>query len=187
MTKAYSKSVTVGPISFTVGEGEFFSLLGPSGCGKSTTLRCIAGFESVTDGEILLSGRRLDKIPAHRRELGLVFQSHALFPHLTIEENVAFGLRLRKMDKAEIGKRVAWAIELVGLSGLEQRAPGQISGGQQQRVALARSLVLHPPLLLLDEPLSSLDLKLRQQMREELRRLQRQLGQTTIFVTHDQT
>lgn len=187
VTKTYSPTVSVGPISFEVKEGEFFSLLGPSGCGKSTTLRCIAGFEEISTGEIYLKGQRLDGTPAYDRELKLVFQSHALFPHLSVEDNVAFGLKLRKAPISEIKERVAWALELVGLSGLERRAPSQISGGQQQRVALARSLVLKPPLLLLDEPLSSLDLKLRQQMREELRRLQRQLGQTTVFVTHDQT
>lgn len=187
ITKTYSQSVSVGPISFHVREGEFFSLLGPSGCGKSTTLRCIAGFEAISTGEIYLNGQRLDRVPAYSRELGLVFQSHALFPHLSVEDNVAFGLKLRKVAPAEIAQRVSWALDLVGLAGLEKRAPSQISGGQQQRVALARSLVLKPPLLLLDEPLSSLDLKLRQQMRDELRNLQRQLGQTTIFVTHDQT
>lgn len=185
--KTYSASVTVGPISFEVRTGEFFSLLGPSGCGKSTTLRCIAGFESISDGEIHLAGERLDTVPAHRRNLGLVFQSHALFPHLNIADNIAFGLRLRKLPRDEIRLRLDWALQLVGLKGLEARYPMQISGGQQQRVALARSLVLKPPLLLLDEPLSSLDLKLRQAMREELRKLTRQIGQTTVFVTHDQT
>lgn len=185
--KTYSPAVTVGPISFEVSEGEFFSLLGPSGCGKSTTLRCIAGFEEISTGEIHLSGERLDVIPAYRRKLGLVFQSHALFPHLNVEDNIAFGLHLRKTPAPEVRKRLAWGLELVGLTGLERRYPTQISGGQQQRVALARSLVLRPPLLLLDEPLSSLDLKLRQAMREELRRLTRQIGQTTVFVTHDQT
>jgi len=187
ITKSYSSAVKIGPISFEVGEGEFFSLLGPSGCGKTTTLRCIAGFEALSSGEIVLAGKRLDTIPPYRRELGLVFQSHALFPHLTIEDNVGFGLKLRRVGAQEIRMRVSSVLDLVGLTGLEKRLPGQISGGQQQRVALARSLVLEPPLLLLDEPLSSLDLKLRQQMREELRRLQRQLGQTTVFVTHDQT
>ncbi|WP_291296890.1 ABC transporter ATP-binding protein [Elioraea sp.] len=187
LTKAYSSEVSVGPISFDVREGEFFSLLGPSGCGKTTTLRCIAGFERPTGGEILLGGARLDTVPAHRRDLGLVFQSHALFPHLTVAENVGFGLSVRKVEAAERRRRVADALALVGLADLGSRWPQQISGGQQQRVALARSLVLRPPLLLLDEPLSSLDLKLRQQMREELRRLQKQLGQTTVFVTHDQT
>ncbi|WP_052763948.1 ABC transporter ATP-binding protein [Microvirga massiliensis] len=187
LTKSYANSVTVGPLSFTVQQGEFFSLLGPSGCGKSTTLRCIAGFETPTSGQIFLGGERLDIKPAYSRELGLVFQSHALFPHLNVAGNVAFGLAIRKIHADEIRRRVEWALDLVGLSGLGNRMPSQISGGQQQRVALARSLVLKPPLLLLDEPLSSLDLKLRQQMRDELRALQRQLGQTTIFVTHDQT
>lgn len=187
LTKQYADAVTIGPLSFSVEHGEFFSLLGPSGCGKSTTLRCIAGFETPTSGTIYLSGRRLDTIPPHKRDLGLVFQSHALFPHLSIGENVAFGLRLRKVGANEVVRQVTRALGLVGLTGLEARMPSQISGGQQQRVALARSLVLEPPLLLLDEPLSSLDLKLRQQMRDELRKLQRQLGQTTVFVTHDQT
>jgi ABC-type Fe3+/spermidine/putrescine transport system ATPase subunit len=187
LTKTYSDQVTVGPISFTVRQGEFFSLLGPSGCGKSTTLRCIAGFEVPSSGQILLGGERIDTKPPYARELGLVFQSHALFPHLTVAGNVGFGLEIRKVDPPEIRRRVERALDLVGLAGLGGRMPSQISGGQQQRVALARSLVLEPPLLLLDEPLSSLDLKLRQQMRDELRGLQRKLGQTTVFVTHDQT
>jgi ABC-type Fe3+/spermidine/putrescine transport system ATPase subunit len=187
LTRRYSDQVTVGPISFSVAKGEFFSLLGPSGCGKSTTLRCIAGFESLTSGEIALLGERIDTKPPYSRNLGLVFQSHALFPHLTVADNIGFGLTIRKVGAAEIRRRVDRILELVGLAGLGARMPSQISGGQQQRVALARSLVLEPPLLLLDEPLSSLDLKLRQQMRDELRTLQRTLGQTTIFVTHDQT
>lgn len=187
LTKTYPGSVTVGPIDLTVRQGEFFSLLGPSGCGKSTTLRCVAGFETPTSGSIVLNGERLDGKPAHRRDLGLVFQSHALFPHLTVAGNVGFGLALRRKPSDEIRRRVGRMLEMVGLSGLESRMPSQISGGQQQRVALARSLVLEPPLLLLDEPLSSLDLKLRQQMRDELRALQRELDQTTVFVTHDQT
>jgi ABC-type Fe3+/spermidine/putrescine transport system ATPase subunit len=187
LVKRYNEDGVIGPIDLAIRDGEFFSLLGPSGCGKSTTLRCIAGFETPTAGAILLNGERLDTKPAHKRGLGLVFQSHALFPHLTVADNVAFGLVLRKVDETEIARRVGRMLELVGLSGLDQRMPSQLSGGQQQRVALARSLVLEPPLLLLDEPLSSLDLKLRQQMRSELRSLQRELGQTTIFVTHDQT
>ncbi|MCJ2073368.1 ABC transporter ATP-binding protein [Methylobacterium sp. J-030] len=187
VTKIYKGSVTVGPIDLAVRQGEFFSLLGPSGCGKSTTLRCIAGFETPTSGSILLGGERLDAKPAHRRDLGLVFQNHALFPHLTVAGNVGFGLALRKVGAGEITRRVARTLELVGLAGCGARMPSQLSGGQQQRVALARSLILEPPLLLLDEPLSSLDLKLRQQMRDELRGLQRTLGQTTVFVTHDQT
>jgi putative spermidine/putrescine transport system ATP-binding protein len=187
LTRRYSDQVTVGPISFSVEQGEFFSLLGPSGCGKSTTLRCIAGFEGLTTGEISLLGERIDTKPPYTRNLGLVFQSHALFPHLTVAENIAFGLTIRKVGIADIRRRVDRVLELVGMAGLGGRMPLQISGGQQQRVALARSLVLEPPLLLLDEPLSSLDLKLRQQMRDELRTLQRTLGQTTVFVTHDQT
>ncbi len=187
LVKAYAVDVAIGPLSFSVHPGEFFSLLGPSGCGKSTTLRCIAGFETSTSGEIHLGGERIDRKPAYRRDLGLVFQSHALFPHLNVNENVGFGLKLRKIDAAETARRVAAALELVGLRGLGDRMPSQLSGGQQQRVALARALVIQPPLLLLDEPLSSLDLKLRQQMRDELKSLQRRLGQTTVFVTHDQT
>jgi putative spermidine/putrescine transport system ATP-binding protein len=187
LVKRYNEGGIIGPIDLAIRHGEFFSLLGPSGCGKSTTLRCIAGFETPTAGQIDLNGERLDTKPAHKRGLGLVFQSHALFPHLTVAENIAFGLVLRKVGAADVKRRVGRMLELVGLSGLDQRMPSQLSGGQQQRVALARSLVLEPPLLLLDEPLSSLDLKLRQQMRSELRALQRELDQTTIFVTHDQT
>ncbi len=187
LVKAYAADVAIGPLSFTVRPGEFFSLLGPSGCGKSTTLRCVAGFETPTSGEIRLGGERIDRKPAYRRDLGLVFQSHALFPHLTVLENVGFGLKLRKVAPPEIRRRTAAALELVGLGALGERMPAQLSGGQQQRVALARALVIEPPLLLLDEPLSSLDLKLRQQMRDELKSLQRRLGQTTVFVTHDQT
>ena len=187
LVKRYNEEGIIGPIDLAIRDGEFFSLLGPSGCGKSTTLRCIAGFETPTAGQILLNGERLDTKPAHKRGLGLVFQSHALFPHLTVADNIAFGLVLRKVGAADVKRRIGRMLELVGLSGLDKRMPSQLSGGQQQRVALARSLVLEPPLLLLDEPLSSLDLKLRQQMRSELRSLQRELGQTTIFVTHDQT
>ncbi len=187
LVRRYSDEVTVGPISFAVGEGEFFSLLGPSGCGKTTTLRCIAGFERVDSGAIWLDGRRLDSVPAHKRGIGLVFQTPALFPHLSVAENVAFGLRTHGVEKGAAAARVAAMLELIGLPQHGARMPSQLSGGQQQRVALARSLVLEPPLLLLDEPLSSLDLKLRVQMREELRTLQRRLRKTTIFVTHDQT
>jgi spermidine/putrescine ABC transporter ATP-binding subunit len=187
LIRRYTADVAVGPISFSVREGEFFSLLGPSGCGKTTTLRCIAGFENVDSGAILLSGQRIDSVPPHKRGIGLVFQTPALFPHLTVQENVAFGLEAHKVPKDEIVQRVGAVLELSGLSNFGQRMPHQLSGGQQQRVALARSLVLEPPLLLLDEPLSSLDLKLRIQMREELRNLQRRLRKTTVFVTHDQT
>lgn len=185
--RRYAADATVGPISFEVQEGEFFSLLGPSGCGKTTTLRAIAGFEKVDGGEILLRGKRLDTVPANRRGVGLVFQRHALFPHLRVRENIAFGLRQHGVPAAERDQRVARAMDLVGLGEFAERWPSQLSGGQQQRVSLARSLVMEPPLLLLDEPLSSLDLKLRVQMREEIRGLQKRLNKTTIFVTHDQT
>ena len=187
LTKRYSPQVTVGPLSFEVMEGEFFSLLGPSGCGKTTTLRCIAGFETLSEGAIALGGRRLDDRPPHRRDVGLVFQNYALFPHLTVFDNVAFGLRLRKVDQAAIERRVGQMLDLVDLPSLGARYPAQLSGGQQQRVAIARSLVLEPSLLLFDEPLSNLDLKLRIQMRYELRLLQRRLGKTAVYVTHDQT
>ena len=187
LVKRYSPQVTIGPISFAVKEGEFFSLLGPSGCGKSTSLRCIAGFETLTEGAIFLQGERLDDKPPHRRDVGLVFQSYALFPHLTVFDNVAFGLRLRRCTRPEIEARVGTMLELVGLPELASRYPSQLSGGQQQRIAIARSLVLEPRLLLFDEPLSNLDFKLRVQMRYELRNLQRSLGKTSIYVTHDQT
>ncbi|PYN87013.1 MAG: Fe3+/spermidine/putrescine ABC transporter ATP-binding protein [Candidatus Rokuibacteriota bacterium] len=187
LTKRFSPQVTVGPLSFEVMEGEFFSLLGPSGCGKTTTLRCIAGFEEPSEGSVLLGGHRLDGRPPHRRDVGLVFQTYALFPHLTVFDNIAFGLRLRKAGKPEIERRVGQMLELVDLPNLAERYPSQLSGGQQQRVAIARSLVLEPSLLLFDEPLSNLDLKLRIQMRYELRDLQRRLGKTAVYVTHDQT
>ena len=183
----YSQDVAVGPVSFTVQDGEFFSLLGPSGCGKTTTLRCIAGLEEVTCGEIVLGGRNIERVAPHRRNVGLVFQSHALFPHLSVAKNVAFGLELRKVPRTDTARRVTAALALVELSSYADRMPNQLSGGQQQRVALARALVMEPPLLLLDEPLSSLDLKLRMQMREELHALQRRLRMTSVFVTHDQT
>jgi len=187
LTRRYSPEVTVGPISFEVYAGEFFSLLGPSGCGKTTTLRCIAGFETLDSGLIRLCGERLDTKPPHRRDVGLVFQNYALFPHLTVFENVAFGLRLRRVGKAEIAERVGRMLRLVDLPELASRYPAELSGGQQQRVAIARSLVLEPRILMFDEPLSNLDLKLRIQMRDELKRLQRRLGKTAIYVTHDQS
>src|SRR5690348_2003904 len=187
LTKRYSPQVSVGPISFEVHEGEFFSLLGPSGCGKTTTLRCIAGFETLTEGSISLHGERLDDKPPHRRDIGLVFQNYALFPHLTVFDNIAFGLKLRRLAKSEIAERVGRVLQLVDLADMTARFPAQLSGGQQQRVAIARSLVLEPRILMFDEPLSNLDFKLRTQMREELRKLQRRLGKTSIYVTHDQT
>src|SRR6266481_2341886 len=187
LTKRYSPLVSVGPITFEVYEGEFFSLLGPSGCGKTTTLRCIAGFERLSQGSIRLHGERLDGKPPHRRDVGLVFQNYALFPHLTVFDNIAFGLRLRRLAKPEIADRVGRVLQLVDLAEMAARFPAQLSGGQQQRVAIARSLVLEPRILMFDEPLSNLDFKLRIQMREELRNLQRRLGKTSIYVTHDQT
>ncbi len=187
LVKRYSPQVAIGPVSFAVTEGEFFSLLGPSGCGKTTTLRCIAGFEDLSEGKIVLDGKRLDLLPPHRRDVGLVFQSYALFPHLSVFENIAFGLRLRRVSGREIEQRVGRMLDLVGLPQLAGRYPPQLSGGQQQRIAIARSMVLEPRLLLFDEPLSNLDFKLRVQMRFELRELQRRLGKTSIYVTHDQT
>ena len=186
LIKRYSARSLVGPISFSVEAGEFVSLLGPSGCGKTTTLRCVAGFETPSEGGIFLAGDRIDEKPPNRRNIGLVFQNYALFPHLTVFENVAFGLRLRRTDKAAMKERVYRALDLVGLPDLAGRRPEQLSGGQQQRVAIARSIVLEPRVLLFDEPLSNLDLKLRLQMRTELRALQRRLGKTAVYVTHDQ-
>jgi spermidine/putrescine ABC transporter ATP-binding subunit len=187
LTRRYSPEVTVGPISFEVRAGEFFSLLGPSGCGKTTTLRCIAGFETLHAGSIRLRGERLDNKPPHRRDVGLVFQNYALFPHLTVFDNIAFGLRLRHIQKSEIADRVGRILRLVDLPEMAARFPAQLSGGQQQRVAIARSLVLEPRILMFDEPLSNLDFKLRIQMRDELKSLQRRLGKTAIYVTHDQS
>jgi spermidine/putrescine ABC transporter ATP-binding subunit len=186
LVKRYTAQSVVGPLSFSVKAGEFISLLGPSGCGKTTTLRCIAGFETPSEGGIFLDGERIDQQPPNRRNVGLVFQSYALFPHLTIFENVAFGLRLRKLPAPETKRRVGDALNLVGLSDLADRYPRQLSGGQQQRIAIARSVVLEPRIILFDEPLSNLDFKLRVAMRTELRELQRRLGKTAIYVTHDQ-
>lgn len=186
VTRDYGNASVVGPISFSARQGEFISLLGPSGCGKSTLLRCIAGFEPVNHGRIEVNGVDVSREAPHRRRVGLVFQNFALFPHLTVARNVAFGLRLRKTPKPEIARRVGETLELVGLSHLADRYPTQLSGGQQQRVAIARSLVLQPEIMLLDEPLSSLDAKLRLHMRRELRLMQRELNMTFVYVTHDQ-
>jgi spermidine/putrescine ABC transporter ATP-binding subunit len=187
VVKRYSDQVAIGPISLDVQRGEFFSLLGESGSGKTTLLRCIAGFEAVTSGTIELDGQPIHHKPAHRRNVGLVFQNYALFPHQTVFDNVAFGLKLRRVPRETIAKRVADVLNIVGMPDLGERYPSQLSGGQQQRVAIARSLVLEPPLILFDEPLSNLDAKLRIQLRTELRSLQRRLGMTCIFVTHDQS
>ena len=173
-------------VSLDIREGELFTLLGPSGCGKTTTLRCIAGFEKPSGGSIDFLGRDYTAIPPFRRNIGMVFQSYALFPHMSIFENVAYGLRIRKTPKREIEERVGRIIQLVGLETTQKRKPSELSGGQQQRIALARALVYDPELLLLDEPLSNLDAKLRVYMREEIRRIQQQARVTTIYVTHDQ-
>jgi spermidine/putrescine transport system ATP-binding protein len=173
-------------VDLRIAEGEFFSMLGPSGCGKTTTLRMIAGFEEPTSGQILLHGRDMVGVPPYRRDVNMVFQQYALFPHMDVFENVAFGLRRKKVGKDEIRRRVAEALALVELEGREKRKPRQLSGGQQQRVALARALVNRPRALLLDEPLGALDLKLRQAMQLELKRIQREVGITFVYVTHDQ-
>jgi ABC-type Fe3+/spermidine/putrescine transport system ATPase subunit len=184
--KRYGATVAVAGVDLEVREGEFVTLLGPSGCGKTTTLGLIAGFFPPTQGEIYLKGRPVADLPPFRRDIGVVFQDYALFPHMTAGQNVAFGLKMRNLPRAEIGQRVREALELVQLAGLSERAPLQLSGGQRQRVALARALVIRPTVLLLDEPLSNLDLKLREEMRVEIAGLQRRLGITTVFVTHDQ-
>ena len=173
-------------MTLDIAAGEFFSLLGPSGCGKTTSLRMIAGFELPDSGRVHVGGKDITDLPVHRRDMGMVFQSYALFPHRTVAENVAFGLRMREVPRPEIERRVKAALAQVELTGLEERKPGQLSGGQQQRVALARALVVEPPVLLCDEPLGALDRKLRQQMQFELKELQKRLGVTLVFVTHDQ-
>ena len=173
-------------LNLNVEKGELVSLLGPSGCGKTTTLRVVAGFIEPVSGDFILDGENLTKVPVHKRNFGLVFQSYALFPHLTVFDNVAFGLKIKKLSKAEIEKKVMDIIEVCDLKGFEKRFPANLSGGQRQRVALARALVVEPKLLLLDEPLSNLDAKLRINMRVEIKRLQSKLGITTLFVTHDQ-
>lgn len=184
--KRYGEVWAVREVSLTILPGEFFTLLGPSGCGKTTLLRLIAGFAPLDTGRILLDGEPIDHVPPWKRDVGLVFQHGALWPHLSVYENVAFGLRERKIPRAQLSSKVAAALSQVGLEGLERRRPSQLSGGQQQRVALARTLAIQPRLLLLDEPLSNLDARLRAQMRLELARLQRDLAITTIYVTHDQ-
>jgi spermidine/putrescine transport system ATP-binding protein len=185
LTKRFT-DIAVDRVDLTVESGEFFSLLGPSGCGKTTTLRLIAGFEQPTEGTILLDGVEMTNIPPHRRNVNTVFQSYALFPFLSVSDNVAFGLHNRHLTKAEMNERVGKALDLVQLTGFEKRRPGMLSGGQQQRVALARALVLNPSVLLLDEPLGALDAKLRRSLKVELKALQERVGITFLYVTHDQ-
>ncbi|WP_341782547.1 ABC transporter ATP-binding protein [Ectopseudomonas mendocina] len=184
--KSYGPTTIFTDINIEIGQGQFITLLGPSGCGKSTLLRCIAGLTAVDGGQILLDGQDLVPMPPQKRGIGMVFQSYALFPNMTVTQNVAFGLRMQKVPGAEASKRVAEALELVELNDYAARYPHQLSGGQCQRVALARSLVTRPRLLLLDEPLSALDARIRKHLREQIRAIQRELGLTTIFVTHDQ-
>jgi spermidine/putrescine transport system ATP-binding protein len=186
VTKAFGDLVAVDDLDLDVAEGEFFTLLGPSGCGKTTTLRMIAGFEAPTAGTVLIAGQDVVDLPAHKRPTNTVFQSYALFPHLTVGENVAFGLRRKKVPKEEIDRRVATELERVGLAREVNRRPAQLSGGQQQRVALARALVNLPKVLLLDEPLGALDLKLRKGLQIQLKQIQRDVGITFVYVTHDQ-
>jgi len=184
--KRYGALAALDEVTLAVPEGEFFGLLGPSGSGKTTLLRAIAGFVVPDSGEIRIDGQRIEGVPVHKRGIGMVFQNYALFPHLSVFDNVAFGLSVRGVAASEIRSRVAEALRLVRLSGLEERRPRQLSGGQQQRVALARALVTRPKVLLLDEPLGALDKRLRQEMQVELKLIQRTVGITTIFVTHDQ-
>jgi putative spermidine/putrescine transport system ATP-binding protein len=186
LTKRFGEQVAVDALSLEVEKGEFLALLGPSGCGKTTTLQMIAGFVDATSGSVTLEGRDLLAVKPAQRGLGIVFQSYALFPHLTAAENVAFGLEMRRVPRAEREARVKETLALVGLGALADRYPRRMSGGQQQRVALARALVIKPRILLLDEPLSNLDAKLREEMQIELRQIQRTVGTTTILVTHDQ-
>jgi spermidine/putrescine transport system ATP-binding protein len=185
-TKRYGDVVALDGVSLQIEPGEFFCLLGPSGCGKTTTLNLIGGFIPLSSGELRIEGHRVNDLPPHKRNVNTVFQSYALFPHMTVAQNVEFGLRMAGLDKAEVGRRVEEYLDLVGLLDHAQRAPSQLSGGQQQRVALARALARRPAVLLLDEPLGALDLKLRHQMQLELARIHRQVGTTFVFVTHDQ-
>jgi spermidine/putrescine transport system ATP-binding protein len=185
-TKRYGDAIALDDVSMTIAAGEFFCLLGPSGCGKTTTLNLIGGFIPLTAGELLIEGHTVNDLPPHKRNVNTVFQNYALFPHMTVAENVAFGLRMEKLPAQEVRRRADEYLDLVGLAGLTARLPSALSGGQQQRVALARALAKRPAVLLLDEPLGALDLKLRKQMQTELARIHRQVGTTFVFVTHDQ-
>ena len=186
VTKTFGEVRAVDNISLGAKPREFMTLLGPSGCGKSTALRCIAGLEKLDKGDIFIKGQRINDVPPYKRSIGLVFQNYSLFPHMNVFDNVAFGLKIRKLNEKEIKEKIRKCLELIRLPGYENRYPSQLSGGEQQRVAVARALVIEPAVLLLDEPLSNLDLKLRIQMRVEIVRLQKELGIATIYVTHDQ-
>jgi len=186
LMKRFGKTVAVQETDLTIETGELVTLLGPSGCGKTTILRMIAGLETPTKGDIYIKGRRINDTPIHKRNLGMIFQNYALFPHKTIFENVAFGLKYRNVSRQETREKVSQALEMVRLPGVEKRFPSQLSGGQQQRIALARAIVIEPDVLLMDEPLSALDEKLREEMRMEIDNIQQQLNLTTLFVTHDQ-
>ena len=186
VVKNYGEFYAVNHINLEIKNGEFFTLLGPSGCGKTTLLRMMAGFADIDGGEIRFGDKVINRIPAHQRNIGMVFQNYAVFPHMTVENNVAYGLKARRMRAAELAERVRNGLELMQIDAMKDRSPSQLSGGQQQRVALARAIVIHPDLLLMDEPLSNLDAKLRLEMRSSIRKLQQSLGITTIYVTHDQ-
>ncbi|RWM24467.1 ABC transporter ATP-binding protein [Mesorhizobium sp.] len=183
---AYGKFVAVRDFSLSIRKGSFVTLLGPSGCGKTTILRSIAGLVDISSGQIMIDGRRVDDVPIYKRNIGLVFQSYALFPHKTVFDNVAFGLKYRNVPKPEIARKVSQALDMVRLPGSEKKLPSQLSGGQQQRIALARAIVFQPQVLLLDEPLSALDANMREEMRVEIKKIQKETGITAIFVTHDQ-
>ena len=185
-TKRYGATTALDRAGFAAAPGEFFTLLGPSGCGKTTLLRAIAGFVELTEGDVALDGASLAGVPAHKRNIGMVFQDYAIFPHLSVADNVAFGLRARKTPPAEIARRVAQALAMVRLDALAERMPAALSGGQQQRIGIARALVIRPRLLLMDEPLSNLDAKLRVDLRDEIRAIQKSIGVAAIYVTHDQ-
>jgi ABC-type Fe3+/spermidine/putrescine transport system ATPase subunit len=186
VTKRFGDVLAADDVNLTINDGEFFTFLGPSGCGKTTTMRIVAGLEYPTEGRVYYDDVDVTKLPSFRRNTGMVFQNYALWPHMTVRENVAYGLKVRKLPREEVDSRVEDILELVHLGGMEERFPNQLSGGQQQRVALARVLVINPDILLLDEPLSNLDAKLRVEMREEIKDIQRRLGITTVYVTHDQ-
>ena len=186
LKKRYSEVEALKQFTLEIQSGELFTLLGPSGCGKTTLLRTIAGFNRQDSGNIMIEGLEIDNLPAYRRDIGMVFQDYAIFPHMSVEDNIAFGLRNREVSGQELKTRVSKALETVQLSGLEKRMPNELSGGQQQRVGLARALVIQPKILLMDEPLSNLDAKLRIELREDIRQIQKHLGTTTIYVTHDQ-